>query len=144
MQETHVLVKPDGVRRGLTGAVLDGLRADGLLAVPVGWVWLTDEAARHWYPEKLEEPDGPLTLRYLCEGPMAVLDVRGDDAIVRAHRTKRRLRRTLGGDERHNVVHCPETDAERDHERTVFAGLLRRREPRRPVGSFRPASLLWP
>jgi nucleoside diphosphate kinase len=132
-EETHVLVKPDGVRRGLARVVVEGLRAERLSAAPVGWLWLTPAAAERWYPEKLDEPDGPLTLQYLCEGPMLLIEVRGVDAVRRAHQVKRALRNALGGDERRNVVHCPETPAERDHEQGVFAPLLRGRAPRRPT-----------
>ncbi|WP_165951699.1 nucleoside-diphosphate kinase [Streptomyces sp. Ru62] len=123
-QDTHVLVKPDGLARGLAPTVVHGLRRDGLLVETVGVLRLSAADAERWYPEKRDEPDGGLTLAYLCEGPVLLLAVRGPDAIRRALSTKRRLRAALTRDERRNVVHCPETLGERDHERTVFAPLL--------------------
>ncbi|MFE7277002.1 nucleoside-diphosphate kinase [Streptomyces sp. NPDC057623] len=124
-RDTHALVKPDGVARGLSGTVVDGLRDAGLDVETVGELLLRPSDAERWLPEKTDEPDGRLTLAYLCEGPVLLLAVRGEDAIRRTLSVKRRLRAGLGCGERRNVVHCPETLGERDHERTVFAPLLR-------------------
>ncbi|MFJ9623213.1 nucleoside-diphosphate kinase [Streptomyces sp. NPDC101181] len=122
--DTHVLVKPDGVARGLSATVVDGLRAAGLGVETVGELVLRPSDAERWLPEKRDEPDGKLTLAYLCEGPVLLLAVHGEDAMRRTLTVKRRLRADLGCGERRNVVHCPETLGERDHERTVFAPLL--------------------
>ncbi|MCF3141695.1 nucleoside-diphosphate kinase [Streptomyces platensis] len=124
-RDTHVLVKPDGLSRGLAPEVVRALRQAGLAVEPVGHLRLTRAQAERWYPEKLNEPDGPLTLAYLCEGPMLLLAVVGDDALRRARRVKTEIRRRFGTDERRNVAHCPETRGERDHERGVFGPLVR-------------------
>ncbi|QNP71091.1 hypothetical protein IAG44_17705 [Streptomyces roseirectus] len=121
---THALVKPDGVARGLSLVVFSALRDAGLDVEPVGSFRLRPPDAERWLPEKTDEPDGALTLAYLCEGPVELLAVRGDDAIRRTLAVKRWLRAELGCGERRNVVHCPETVGERDHERVVFGGLL--------------------
>ncbi|KND26269.1 nucleoside-diphosphate kinase [Streptomyces acidiscabies] len=127
---THALVKPDGVARGLSGAVVSALRGAGLDVEAVGSFRLRAADARRWLPEKADEPDGAATLAYLCEGPVELLAVRGEDAIRRTLAVKRRLRAELGCGERRNVMHCPETLGERDHERAVFAELLGRRTAR--------------
>lgn len=121
-----MLVKPDGLSRGLAPEVIRALRQTGLEVEPVGRLHLTRQQVERWYPEKLNEPDGPLTLTYLCEGPMLLLAVVGDDALRRAHRVKRDVRRRWGTDARRNVAHCPETIGERDHERAVFGPLVRK------------------
>ncbi|MGW8970093.1 nucleoside-diphosphate kinase [Streptomyces platensis] len=124
-RDTHVLVKPDGVSLGLAPEVVRALRQAGLTVEPVGQLRLTRAQAERWYPEKLNEPDGPHTLAYLCEGPMLLLAVVGDDALRRARRVKTDIRRRFSTDERRNVAHCPETRGERDHERGVFGPLVR-------------------
>lgn len=124
-RDTHVLVKPDGFRRGLAPEVEIRLREAGLSVEPVGRLRLSRAQAERWYPEKLNEPDGPRTLAYLCEGPMLLLAVVGDDALRRTRRVKKDIRRRYATDERRNVVHCPETKGERDHERAVFGPLIR-------------------
>ncbi|QXJ25707.1 hypothetical protein AGRA3207_007235 [Actinomadura graeca] len=126
-RDTHMVVKPDGVGRGLVPEVIRALREAGLTVEPVGALRLTRVQAERWYPEKLNEPDGPLTLAYLCEGPMLVLAVVGDDALRRTRRVKKDVRRRFGTSERRNVAHCPETRGERDHERAVFGPLIRYR-----------------
>ncbi|MGW2027771.1 nucleoside-diphosphate kinase, partial [Streptomyces decoyicus] len=98
--DTHVLVKPDGVSRGLAPEVVRALRQAGLAVEPVGHLRLTRAQAERWYPEKLNEPDGPLTLAYLCEGPMLLLAVVGDDALRRTRCVKKDIRRRFGTDER--------------------------------------------
>ncbi|WP_176955190.1 nucleoside-diphosphate kinase [Sinosporangium album] len=124
-RDTHVLVKPDGVSRGLAPEVVLALRRAGLAVEPVGRLHLTRRQAERWYPEKLDEPDGPLTMDYLCEGPMLLLAVVGDDALRRTRGVKKEVRRRFGTDARRNVAHCPETIGERDHERAVFGPLVR-------------------
>ncbi|MFI6284810.1 nucleoside-diphosphate kinase [Streptomyces sp. NPDC051018] len=121
-----MLVKPDGVSRGLASEVIRALRREGLAVEIVGRLRLTRRQAERWYPEKLNEPDGRLTLAYLCEGPMLLLAVVGDDALRRARRVKKDIRRRFGTDARRNVAHCPETTGERDHERNVFGPLVGR------------------
>ncbi|MFJ8962754.1 nucleoside-diphosphate kinase [Lentzea sp. NPDC102401] len=123
----HALVKPDGVRRGLSGTVHSRLLDDGLEVQRVGTLWLTTDIAARWYPDKLDEADGPLTLEYLVSGPMLLLAVLGEDALRRTGAVKRAIRAEFATDERHNVMHCPETVGERDHERAVFVTALRRR-----------------
>ncbi|WP_327689955.1 nucleoside-diphosphate kinase [Streptomyces tubercidicus] len=124
-RDTHVLVKPDGVSRGLAPEVVRTLRQAGLTVETVGHLRLTRAQAERWYPEKLNEPDGFRTLAYLSEGPMLLLAVVGDDALRRTRRVKKDIRRRFGTDERRNVAHCPETRGERDHERGVFGPLVR-------------------
>ena len=121
---SHVLVKPDGVQLGMTALVVERLAAANLLVEEVGELRLSAEDARRWYPEKCDEPDGPLTLAYLSEGPMTLLAVSGPDAIGTAYQVKRSIRAGFASDDRRNLVHCPETVGERDHERAVFAPLL--------------------
>lgn len=123
----HALVKPDGVRRGLSSTVEARLLGAGLEVQRVGTLLLTPGTAALWYPDKLDEADGPLTLEYLVSGPMVVLAVLGEDALRRTGAVKRAVRAEFATDERQNVMHCPETVGERDHERAVFAIALRRR-----------------
>ncbi|MEU6298716.1 nucleoside-diphosphate kinase [Streptomyces erythrochromogenes] len=124
-RDTHVLVKPDGFARGLAPEVVRALRQAGLTVEPVGLLRLSPAQAERWYPEKLNEPDGLLTLAYLSEGPMLLLAVTGEDVLHRTCRVKKEIRRGFGTDQRRNVAHCPETRGERDHERSVFGPLVR-------------------
>ena len=85
-ERTLVLVKPDGVRRGLVGEIVSRLEAKGLTLVALELRMLSRETAEEHYGEHRERPffgelvdfitGGPLVALVL-EGPHAVLGVRG-------------------------------------------------------------------
>ena len=81
MQRTLVIVKPDGVQRGLVGPILTRLEARGLKIVGLKLVSVsTDLAARH-YAEHLGKPFYEGLLRYITSAPVVVTCVEGTSAV---------------------------------------------------------------
>jgi nucleoside-diphosphate kinase len=54
-ERTVVLIKPDGVMRGLIGKVLTRFEESGLKIVAMKMVWIDDEHAMKHYPDAREE-----------------------------------------------------------------------------------------
>ena len=81
MQRTLVIVKPDGVQRGLVGPILTRLEARGLKLVGLKLVQVSaDLAARH-YAEHEGKPFYAGLLAYITSGPVIVACVEGTSAV---------------------------------------------------------------
>lgn len=81
MQRTLVLVKPDGVRRGLVGEVLGRLEAKGLRFL-AGRLFTIDEAmARRHYAEHESKPFFGDLIAFITSGPVMAVAVEGTDAV---------------------------------------------------------------
>ena len=78
---TLVLVKPDGVARGLTGLVLARLEAKGLRLVAAELRTLTAEVAEEHYGEHRERPFFGSLVEFITSGPLLALVVEGPRAI---------------------------------------------------------------
>lgn len=53
-ERTVVLVKPDGIKRGLTGEIIRRIEQRGLKIVAIQMVWATKEQMDHHYPKDAE------------------------------------------------------------------------------------------
>ncbi|MBI3549589.1 MAG: nucleoside-diphosphate kinase [Elusimicrobia bacterium] len=65
MEQTLVLIKPDGMRRGLTGLVLDRLESAGLQLVATRMVKVSEELAREHYRDLKDKPFFPNLIEYI-------------------------------------------------------------------------------
>jgi nucleoside-diphosphate kinase len=80
-QRTLVIVKPDGVQRGLVGPILTRLEARGLKLVGLKLVQVTSEFAGQHYAEHLGKPFYEGLLQYITSGPVIVACVEGTSAV---------------------------------------------------------------
>lgn len=87
MQRTLVIVKPDGVQRGLVGPILTRLESRGLKIVGLKLMQVSaDLAARH-YAEHLGKPFYAGLLAYITSGPVLVACVEGTSAVQMVRNT---------------------------------------------------------
>jgi nucleoside-diphosphate kinase len=80
-ERTLVLVKPDGVARGLTGQVVARLEAKGLRLVAAELRTLTTEVAEEHYGEHRERPFFGSLVEFITSAPLLALVVEGPRAI---------------------------------------------------------------
>ncbi|WP_142026344.1 nucleoside-diphosphate kinase [Blastococcus colisei] len=80
-ERTLVLVKPDGVARGLVGEVLSRLEAKGLRLVAAELRTLTRETAETHYAEHSERPFFADLVEFITGGPLMALVVEGPRTI---------------------------------------------------------------
>jgi nucleoside-diphosphate kinase len=78
---TLVLVKPDGVARGLIGQVIARIEAKGLRVVAAELRTLTVEVAEEHYAEHRERPFFASLVEFITGGPLLALVVEGPRAI---------------------------------------------------------------
>src|SRR5947208_13771484 len=81
MQRTLVIVKPDGVQRGLVGPILTRLEARGLKVVGLTLVQVSQELAARHYAEHEGKPFYPGLLKYITSAPVAVVCVECTSAV---------------------------------------------------------------
>ena len=80
-ERTLVLVKPDGVARGLVGQVVARLEGKGLRLVAAELRTLTVEVAEEHYAEHRERPFFGSLVEFITSGPLVALVAEGPRAI---------------------------------------------------------------
>ena len=80
-ERTLVLVKPDGVARGLVGQVIARLEAKGLRLVAAELRTLTAEVAETHYAEHRERPFFGSLVEFITSAPLVALVIEGPRAI---------------------------------------------------------------
>ena len=85
-ERTLVLVKPDGVRRGLAGEVISRLEKKGLALVAMELRTLKRETAEQHYAEHKERPFFGELVEFITGGPLVALVVEGPNAVAGTRR----------------------------------------------------------
>jgi nucleoside-diphosphate kinase len=81
MERTLVIIKPDGVQRGLIGPILTRLERRGLRFAALKLMQITPElAARHYAVHKGKPFYEPL-MEFITSGPVIVAVIEGNNAI---------------------------------------------------------------
>jgi len=81
VEHTFIMIKPDGVARGLVGEVISRFERKGLKLEQIRGLTITEELARRHYAEHLEKPFFPELLDFITSGPVVAMQWSGDDAI---------------------------------------------------------------
>jgi nucleoside-diphosphate kinase len=80
-ERTLVLIKPDGVRRGLTGEVLARIERKGLRIVAMDLRTVGKDLAETHYAEHVEKPFYGSLVDFITSGPLVALVAEGPRAI---------------------------------------------------------------
>ncbi len=81
-ERTLVLVKPDGVSRGLVGEVITRLEAKGLRLVAAELRTLDRQTAETHYAEHVERPFFGELVDFITGGPLVALALEGTEAVT--------------------------------------------------------------
>ena len=85
-ERTLVLVKPDGVRRGLAGEVISRLEQKGLTLVAMELRTLDKATAEEHYGEHRERPFFGELVAFITSAPLVALVVEGPNAVAGTRR----------------------------------------------------------
>ncbi len=83
IERTFSIVKPDVLRRNLTGAVIDRLEKGGLRIVAQKRLRMTKEMAEGFYAVHRGKPFFDGLVEYMTSGPVVVQVLEGENAIAR-------------------------------------------------------------
>jgi nucleoside-diphosphate kinase len=130
LERTLVLIKPDGVRRGLVGEVISRLEHRGLRIVAMDLRTLDRDVALVHYAEHVGKPFFEPLIEFITSGPLIALVAEGHGAI-QAFRSLAGATDPLGaapgtirGDHallvKENVVHGSDSPESADREIKIF------------------------
>ena len=81
LERTLVIIKPDGVQRGLVGPILTRLESRGLKIVGLKLVQVPQALAERHYAEHAGKPFYPGLLKYITSAPVVVACLEGTSAV---------------------------------------------------------------
>ena len=82
MENTFIMVKPDGVRRALVGEIISRFESKTLTLEKIRTLEIDEELARRHYAEHVEKPFFPDLLEFITSGPVVAMEWSGEDAIA--------------------------------------------------------------
>lgn len=82
LERTLVLVKPDGVKRGLVGEILSRFERKGLKILAVKTLLVTPEHAQRHYAEHQGKPFYPSLIQHITSGPVVAVALEGRNAVA--------------------------------------------------------------
>jgi nucleoside-diphosphate kinase len=81
MERTFIMVKPDGVRRGLVGEVISRFERKGLELRQIRRLEIDDDLARRHYAEHVEKAFFPDLLDFILSGPVVAMEWSGESCV---------------------------------------------------------------
>ena len=131
-ERTFIMVKPDGVARGLVGEVIGRLERKGLSLRQIRMLVIDEEMAGRHYAEHTEKPFFPDLIEFITSGPVVAMEWRGESAVSVARTlmgatdpraaTPGTLRGDFGLIVTENIVHGSDSPESAERELTLFFG----------------------
>jgi len=87
VERTLIIVKPDGVQRGLIGQVIQRFERRGLRIAAMKFMQITKDLAQRHYAVHKGKPFYEPLVDYITSGPVVVMVLEGKNAIQVARRT---------------------------------------------------------
>ncbi|GBE17745.1 MAG TPA: nucleoside-diphosphate kinase [Nitrospirae bacterium] len=130
MSHTFLMVKPDGVARGLTGEVISRVERKGYSISRLKKMTISDELAREHYGEHVDKPFFGELVSFITSGPVVAMVVEGEDVVSTIRRMvgvtdpKEAAPGTIRGDYAveigSNIVHASDSDESAAREIKLF------------------------
>ncbi len=130
MEQTVVLVKPDGVQRALIGEIIARFERKGLKLASIKMISLTDAILDEWYAHHKDKPFFPGLKSYMKSYPIIAMLWEGIDVVSTVRTmigiTKARAAApgTIRGDfamsQQYNLIHASEDTDAAERERSII------------------------
>ena len=130
MERTLVLVKPDGVQRGLIGPIISRLEQRGLKLVGMKLMQVDDALARRHYEEHVDRPFFGGLVDFITSGPVVAMAWESNGAVEAVRATMGQtnpttsppgtIRGDLGLDIGRNLVHGSDSPESAQRELSLF------------------------
>jgi nucleoside-diphosphate kinase len=86
MEREFVMIKPDGVQRGLVGEIISRIEKSGLKIIAIKMLKVTQEKAKTHYAVHQGKHFYKGLIKYIVSGPVVAFVVEGKDAVVHTRR----------------------------------------------------------
>lgn len=130
METTFLMVKPDGVQRGLVGEVIKRLEDRGLRLTAMKMMTIERERAEEHYAEHEGKDFYQPLLEYITSGPVVAMAVAGKDAISMVRKmvgatdpheaNPGTIRGDFGIEIGRNIVHAADSPESAERELDIF------------------------
>jgi nucleoside-diphosphate kinase len=130
VQRTFVMIKPDGVRRGLIGDIISRFERRGMKIVAMKMVKIDRALAERLYEEHKGKSFFEELISYVTSGPVVAMVVEADEAVsvvrkmIGATDPKEALPGTIRGDyalsKAENVIHASDSPEKANREISIF------------------------
>jgi len=81
VERTLIVIKPDGVKRGLVGEVIARFERKGFKIRALKMLWMTREQAEQFYEVHRGKPFYEELVKFVTSGPVVAMVIEGDSAI---------------------------------------------------------------
>ena len=81
MEQTYLMIKPDGVQRGLVGEIMSRFEKKGLKLVAAKLMVIPKETAEKHYAEHKDKKFFPSLISYITSGPVFAMVWEGENAV---------------------------------------------------------------
>lgn len=132
IENTFIMIKPDGVERRLVGEVISRFESKGLHLERVRQLTIDESLARTHYAEHVERPFFPELLEFITSGPVVAMEWSGESAVsvcrglMGATDPKEAAPGTIRGDlglvVTQNIVHGSDSVESAERELGIFFG----------------------
>lgn len=132
VEHTYVMVKPDGVTRGLVGEVINRMERKGLTLEKMRMLTIDEALAGRHYEEHVDKPFFGELVSFITSGPVVAMEWSGESAVAvartlmgvtnPAEAAPGTIRGDLGLEITHNVVHGSDSVASAERELGIFFG----------------------
>lgn len=132
MQRSAVLVKPDGLQRGLIGEIISRFENKGLKLVAMKMTYLSDEQLSEWYAEHKDKSFFNDLKAFMKTHPIVAMAWEGVEAIpaIRKLVGSTSGREAEGGSIRgdfamskqHNLIHASSSESDAEREISIIFG----------------------
>ncbi|WP_379162341.1 nucleoside-diphosphate kinase [Paenibacillus sp. sgz5001063] len=82
MEQTYLMIKPDGVQRGLIGRIITRFEDKGFKLLAGKLITVTEEQAKRHYAEHDGKDFFPELVRFITSGPVFAMVWEGDDVVA--------------------------------------------------------------
>lgn len=83
MQQTLSIIKPDAVKKGVIGKIIDRFESNGLRIAAAKKLSLSAEDAGKFYEIHKDRPFYKDLIEFMTSGPVVVMVLEGDDAVAK-------------------------------------------------------------
>lgn len=132
VDRTFVMIKPDGVRRGLVGEIISRFEKRGFKIVDIKMTSLDKERAERLYAEHKGKPFFDELVRYITSGPVVAMILEAPSAVqvvrtmIGSTDPKDASPGTIRGDmalsKSENVIHASDSPEKVKYESSVVFG----------------------
>lgn len=132
VENTFLMVKPDGIQRGLVGEVISRFERKGLTLDKMRMLTIDEEMAAVHYAEHTEKPFFGELVEFITSGPVVAMEWSGESAVAvartligetnPAEAAPGTIRGDFGLVITHNLVHGSDSRESATRELQIFFG----------------------